>query len=404
MKGTVILVKKIIKDILILGYLLFFKFFFTIFSAMPLKNKTTFVVSFGDNAIFIYNEMLKQGFDSEIVFLYKQSCKYNFQQLENVVTNQFETFHPLKEIRSIYHLATSKFIIVDNYYGFLSSIKLKKEVECIQVWHAAGAIKKFGLQDQSTFKRSKKDIDRFNRVYNQFHKIVVGSNQMANIFIEAFNVKETQMMKTGVPRTDLFFNEPKMEEIRAKLFHDNPSLKNKTVVLYAPTFRDNQLDSQKIALDLQLMFERLGNEYVLLLRLHPAIKNNINLEEVFPGFVFDYSSYIDINELLIITDLLISDYSSVPYEFAFLERPMIFYAYDLEEYQRDRGLWETYERMVPGPIAENTLEIIELIEANSFNIQQIREFSYKWNEFSVGKSSEQLVKYLRDKSKANETN
>ncbi|WP_246483930.1 CDP-glycerol glycerophosphotransferase family protein [Heyndrickxia vini] len=371
---------------------------------MPLKNKTTFVVSFGDNAIFIYNEMLKQGFDSEIVFLYKQSCKYNFQQLENVVTNQFETFHPLKEIRSIYHLATSKFIIVDNYYGFLSSIKLKKEVECIQVWHAAGAIKKFGLQDQSTFKRSKKDIDRFNRVYNQFHKIVVGSNQMANIFIEAFNVKETQMMKTGVPRTDLFFNEPKMEEIRAKLFHDNPSLKNKTVVLYAPTFRDNQLDSQKIALDLQLMFERLGNEYVLLLRLHPAIKNNINLEEVFPGFVFDYSSYIDINELLIITDLLISDYSSVPYEFAFLERPMIFYAYDLEEYQRDRGLWETYERMVPGPIAENTLEIIELIEANSFNIQQIREFSYKWNEFSVGKSSEQLVKYLRDKSKANETN
>ncbi|PTY80826.1 CDP-glycerol--glycerophosphate glycerophosphotransferase [Heyndrickxia sporothermodurans] len=391
------------RDILIWGYLTFFKLFFIIFSTIPLKNKTTFVISFGDNALYIYDEMIKQGFSHKIVFLYKKTCKYDFGNFERAVTIPFETFHPLTEIKSIYHLATSKFIIIDNYYGFLSCIQLKKEVECIQVWHAAGAIKKFGLQDQATFLRSKKDLNRFLHVYKQFDKIVVGSEKMANIFKEAFSVSENQMLKTGVPRTDLFFNVLEMNRIRSKLLNANPFLRNKKVILYAPTFRDGQLDTHKLTLDLRLVYERLGNEYVVLLRLHPAIKNIISYEGTFPGFVFDYSSYVDINELLIITDILISDYSSVPFEFALLNRPMIFFAYDLESYQQNRGLWESYEEMVPGPVAKDTSEVIKWIKSNSVDYQKIREFSLKWNEFSHGSSSQKLVKYLCDKEINKET-
>ncbi|MGE6257441.1 CDP-glycerol glycerophosphotransferase family protein [Heyndrickxia sporothermodurans] len=397
------LVKNNIRDILIWGYLTFFKIFFYIFSVLPLKNKTTFVISFGDNAIYIYEEMMKQKVKHDVVFLYKKSCKYNLQVYDSLTSIPFESFQLINEIKSIYHLATSKIIIVDNYFGFLSSIQLKKDVECIQVWHAAGAIKKFGLQDQSISKRTQKDINRFLNVYKQFNKIVVGSNFMGNIFIQAFNVTNDELMKTGVPRTDLFFNEKKMDLIKSKLISENPNLNNKKVILYAPTFRDDQLDHYELSLDLRLLYEKLGNEYVVLLRLHPAIKSRIIFEEEYPGFVYDYSSFIDINELFLITDILISDYSSVPFEFALLERPMLFYAYDLEEYQKSRGLWEDYQKMVPGPIARTSFDVVNIIENELFDKQQIKDFSLKWNEFSNGNASEKLVKYLHDKMEKHET-
>jgi CDP-glycerol glycerophosphotransferase (TagB/SpsB family) len=97
------------------------------------------------------------------------------------------------------------------------------------------------------------------------------------------------------------------------------------VILYAPTYRDHQLDQFELKLDLEKMYQELSDEYVLLLRFHPAIKSSLENNELYSNFVYDYSSSrYDANELLLITDLLITDYSSIPYEFSLLNKPMIF--------------------------------------------------------------------------------
>ncbi|PTY81169.1 CDP-glycerol glycerophosphotransferase family protein, partial [Heyndrickxia sporothermodurans] len=207
------------------------------------------------------------------------------------------------EIRSIFHIATSRYIIIDNYFGFLSTIHFKKNVECIQLWHAVGAFKKFGLKDHTFEDRPISDKKRILKVYKQFHKIVVGSDKMAAIFMAAFNVDRKNILPTGIPRTDLFFDDMKKRTIAFDWLKDYPTLENKKIIMYAPTFRDNELKNFKLHLDLFLLQKKLGEEYAIILKLHPAISNEKNYVEKYPGFVYDFSSYKDVNKLLIITDI-----------------------------------------------------------------------------------------------------
>jgi CDP-glycerol glycerophosphotransferase (TagB/SpsB family) len=117
---------------------------------------------------------------------------------------------------------------------------------------------------------------------------------------------------------------------------------------------------------------------------------------MFPGFVFDYSdSRYHINELLLVSDLLITDYSSIPYEYSLLNKPMIFFAYDLDEYMKDRGLWDEYDEMVPGPVVKDTDGIIRRIKSMDLSLNnEVKEFSKKWNKYTFGQSSSNLIQYL----------
>lgn len=383
------------RELIITMYLLMIKGIFNLFKLFPLKNKVVFLVSFGDNSKYIFEEMTNQGIEVETVVLYKGSSKNYFLDNENIKLVPFESYNLFHFLLSIYHLATSKYIFVDNYFGILSATNFKDEVEVIQLWHASGAIKKFGLQDQSVDFRSERAKQRFQRVYNNFHKVVVGSDVMANIFKKAFNISNDRIVRTGIPRTDFFFNHELHHDIILKLVQENPDLKYKKKILYAPTYRDNELDYFKLELDLEKMYHEMKDEYVIILRLHPAIKNTVNYSELYPNFVYDYSSSnYDINELLLIANYLVTDYSSIPYEYSLLNRPMIFFAYDLEEYKAERGLWDQYESMVPGPVVKETEALITLIKDNKFNTELMKNYAVKWNKYSRGHSSESLVKYI----------
>ncbi|WP_269089186.1 CDP-glycerol glycerophosphotransferase family protein [Pradoshia eiseniae] len=368
---------------------------------MPLRDKVTFVVSFGDNVQYIYEEMRRKSIPFDVVFLCKGSSYNRFHIYEDVSLVHLVTLNPLEFMKSIYHLATSKYVMVDNYYGFLAVTNFKPEVDCVQLWHASGAIKKFGLEDSSVQFRTKRAKERFLKVYSRFHKVIVGSDSMAQYFMNAFGVKGENILRTGIPRTDFYYNQNEKERIFNQITKQNELLWNKKVILYAPTYRDRELDHFRLELDLDKMYAELSDEYVLVLRLHPAIKNVEDYNEKYPDFVLDYSSSeYDINELLIVTDLLITDYSSILYEYSLLRKPMIFYAYDLEDYQAGRGLWEDYEQHVPGPVVKTTEEIICTIQQNEFNIDEIEEFSRRWNKYSTGRSSENLVTYLFDRKPA----
>ncbi|MGP4078972.1 CDP-glycerol glycerophosphotransferase family protein [Pseudalkalibacillus sp. R45] len=368
-----------------------FKMLFTIFKQFPQKDKVTFVASFGDNIYYAANA-LSNIYDSEIIILREPSCKVPFNTINNSKVYDFESPHLIHFLKSIYHLSTSRMVLVDNYFGFLDVTDFHPDVKCVQLWHAAGAIKKFGLMDPSIHKRSSSAKRRFKNVYGRFTHIVVGSEKMVDIFKESFGAVEQKILRTGIPRTDFFFDKAKHETAVNILTNEFPIIKTKKVILYAPTFREGEFDLSDIPLDLKKMREELSDDYVVFLRLHPAV--NFNLSRRFPGFVYDVTDHHSMNHLLLITDYLITDYSSIPFEYSLLGKPMIFYAYDLKEYQKERGFWEEYNNNIPGPIATNTNDIITFILNNNFDLKKINDFAFIWNQYSNGNSSEALIEEL----------
>ena len=341
----------------------------------------------------IYQEMNKQAIDIQCIFLCNPRTFDYFKKTENA-TYLLESKNIIHTLRGIYHLATSKQIIADNYYGFLAMTTFKPVVKCTQIWHSVGAVKQFGAMDPANANRTPGAIRRFKKVYNSFDQFVIGSDMMGLIFKKAMPAPNAIFLKTGVPRTDFFFDINLHEQIRKNLYAQNPPLKDKKIILYAPTFRKNEQMEHSLHLDLEKMYSTLKDDYILLIKHHPTSKLALNLDEQWQNFIFDYSSHPNINELLIITDVLITDYSSIPMEFIFRKKKMIFYAYDLNNYQLDSGLWEDYNASVPGPSVKNTKALIDAILDEKVNHEQLDHYRKKWTQYCDGKSSEKLVEYL----------
>lgn len=383
-----------IADIIKSIYLLLFRISFMWMNRKPLQNKVVLFVTFPQNAYYLTEELKKRDPSMQIILVCNES---SFSKMEELRSEQVQLLelHRLKlYFTRIYHLATAKIIIIDNYFPFLAVTNFKKEVRCVQIWHAAGAIKSFGLEANNTTTRTTISKRRFHRVYHRFDKIVVGSEEMADIFTRAFGVPSTSFLRTGIPRTDLFFDEHKKQELRDKFYRNYPHAKGKRVVLYAPTFRDTA--SHHMPLDFERLTRVLGPEVLVLVKLHPVTKQNL----AFPSEVSDQLIQIDadedVNEWLVVTDLLVTDYSSIPFEFCLLKKPMVFYAYDLEEYIAERGIWENYEEFVPGPVVftQDQLEKVILTSDHGIDEKVVQQFCETWNLYSQGKSSEQLIDYV----------
>src|SRR5690625_4838579 len=377
------------RELAVTIYLFIFRTLFNIFKLFPRKKKTVFVASFGVNVLYTLRELEKQT-DEQAIILKSSSCKIAFKEAPNVKQLDFNPARPSDWIRSIYHLATSKTVFVDNYYGFLAVTAFRSNTTCVQLWHAAGAIKQFGLRDLSIENRSAKAYKRFKQVYQRFDHVVVGSEKMATIFKEGFGISDQQILRTGVPRTDFFFDALSKEEVGNTLEILFPIIHEKRVILYAPTYRDNELNVSNMKLDIENMYSQLREDHVLFLRLHPAV--TVEVKNTYPDFVYNVSNEYNINHLLLITDILITDYSSIPFEFALLNKPMIFFAYDIDEYADARGFWDNYDKLVPGPIVENTDDLIDVLKAGNYNMEQIETFSNEWNQYSDGNSSKRLIK------------
>ncbi|OZU88374.1 CDP-glycerol--glycerophosphate glycerophosphotransferase [Virgibacillus indicus] len=371
-------------------YLFVFRILFNMFKLFPQKKKTIGVASFGDNLFYTVNSLNNLA-DEEIIILKDPSCRYEFDSSVGSII-PFDIKQPVSFLKSIYHLATATTILVDTYFGFLAAATFRKGTTCIQLWHAGGAIKHFGLMDPSNEFRSVKAIERFQQVYNRFDYTVVGSEKMADTFRESFGLPDEKMLRTGIPRSDVLFDESVRKQSWQDLVERFPAIKGKKIILYAPTFREQQLTNYALELDIKQLYKALSDEYVLFIKLHPAVSSNISFS--YGDFVFDVSDYKDTNALLLITDLLITDYSSIPFEYALLEKPMIFFAYDLEEYRVTSGLIEDYENQMPGPVVASTEAIILAISEDRFDINRIRAFADDWNKYSNGNSSLNLSRFL----------
>jgi CDP-glycerol glycerophosphotransferase len=211
---------------------------------------------------------------------------------------------------------------------------------------------------------------------------------------------DNEMLDTGYPRNDILHdtNRDKIaEHIRKQLGIPQ----DKKTILYAPTWRDDEFYAKgqykfEMHLNLDMMKQQLGDEYVLLLRTHYFIADSIDVSAL-KGFAYNLSRYDDISELYLISDILITDYSSVFFDYANLKRPMLFFTYDLEKY-RDvlRGFYFDIEKEVPGPLLFTTEEVIDAVKNidvihGDYN-QRYQEFYHRFCEWEDGHAAEKVVK------------
>ncbi|QOV10414.1 CDP-glycerol glycerophosphotransferase family protein [Viridibacillus arvi] len=384
-----------LKEFIIYIYLFLNRIVFGLFKFSPQKNKIVFLCDFGDNARFVIRELQLRGFE-EIYVLKTSKCKDDFTDLGLLAGHvvDFHTSNIGDYLKGLYHLATGSKVLIDNYFAILSATPFREGVECIQLWHAAGAIKKFALQDPSIMFRSPSAVKRFEKVYGRMTKVIIGSDEMVPIFRSAFGMRQDQFLRFGIPRTDFYFKQEEENNARSEILKLYPQLEEKKVILYAPTFRDQQLLEQKIPLNFVEIMDSLGEDFAMVIKLHPAVAHNV--ESIAHPAIVSVANDVPISKLLFVTDYLISDYSSIPFEFALLGKPQIFYPYDLEAYEMERGFWTDYEQLVPGPVVSNDEELVYVLLHHEFNQEQVEAFSNDWNTYSDGHASERLAAYLMD--------
>lgn len=294
-----------------------------------------------------------------------------------------------------YHMATAEYILMDNTFLPMAYMRFRGNVRVIQLWHGTGTVKQFG-QDVNTGKL--KELEK--RANSRITHLIVNSESTREKYAGAFGIDSSKVLVNGLPRTDLFFDTAKKEERLREFYQQYPQLKGKKLFLYAPTFRDSQGLHPKLMLDTYAWCEKLPDDYILLLRLHPFVaeayeRDQDRKEQIDESRILQMSSYPDINTLLLVSDGLITDYSSVIFEYCLLGRPMIFFAYDLDNFTRQgRGFYEPYREYVPGPIVSSTQEIIELIETMRFDTDRINRFRDENYAYQDGKSTQRLYQRL----------
>lgn len=296
-------------------------------------------------------------------------------------------------IKTPYHLATSSYILQDNIFLPFAYIRFPKDVKVVQLWHGTGTIKKFGQSvNRGRLKRLEKSANK------TITHLVVNSEYTKKLYQEVFGISEEKVYLLGLPRTDSLFSEKKKEEDLERFYKEFPTLQGKKMILYAPTFRDHEVENPKIRVDISLLLKEIPKEYVLVLKLHPFVASAFRmetLEEGDRGRVYNMSNYRDLNTLLFASDMLITDYSSIIFEYCLLGKPMIFYAYDLDSFSdQGRGFYENYEEYVPGPVVTNTQDMISAIRKEEFDKEIMVEFKNKNYQYLDGRSCQRLYDTL----------
>ena len=337
----------------------------------------------GGNEEFIYNEMQKRGWNE----------KYNI--VLDFKANIGMRYKPAKMIKFIYNLATSDVIIVDDYYPEINKVRYSKKVSIFQVWHACGAFKTVGLE--RTDKKGAPPIN--SKVHKCYTHVPVSSRLSAFHQQEAYGIDFDKFYTVGIPRTDVFFDRDYMNRICREIYEEYPRMqKASRVILYAPTFRGES------ALDAHFPFEQIDlmqfgkmcrdTDSYLIVKMHPFVKEKISIPKEYKDYILDVSDYREVNDLLFVTDILVTDYSSVIYEFSLLRRPMLFYAFDEEEYVKDRDFYESYEETVPGDICHTFGELMDALRSRTDTAgidKRLENFIDKNFTYTDGKATQRVV-------------
>ncbi len=290
--------------------------------------------------------------------------------------------------------------------------KPRNDQKYIQCWHGT-PFKKIGC-DITCGGNATSTVEEIHKEYTsdaeKIHKFISPSDFTTEKLISAFNLeavgRQNAIIQQGYPRNDALFN--RSDEYVEKIKTEFNISQNKKVVLYCPTFRDNQCSgkgySLKIGMDFDSLYEKFGEDLIILFRAHYFIADSFDFKK-YNGFVVDASKYDDINDLYLISDILITDYSSVFFDYANLNRPMIFYLYDFKEYQSKMRDFYFGTAMLPGMTAHNQeklekalTDIINDFKKGGNGLMRystaVAMFNKRFNPLEDGHSAERTVKEI----------
>ncbi|MET1232446.1 MAG: CDP-glycerol glycerophosphotransferase family protein [Candidatus Limnocylindrales bacterium] len=299
----------------------------------------------------------------------------------------------IRGLRAAYLLATSALFVVDSHFMPIYVVRRRPGTTIVQTWHACAAIKRIGYSVLDKTFGTDEALTSLVPIHTNYSLCLAASKAAAAQYVDAFRQPaELFVTDMGIPGTDVLLRpgeERLVEAIRSR-YSIPPDMR---AILYAPTFRGDSLTRARHpeTLDLDRLAEALGEDHVLLLRLHPAVRAGLSGKSAAPGFVFDVSDYPEVNELMLASDVLVTDYSSVAFEFALLGRPMAFFAPDIREYDHERGFYFDYRSGMPGPIFETTEALAEYLRAGAFDLDRVRAFAETWFEVADGHASERFV-------------
>lgn len=304
-------------------------------------------------------------------------------------------------IRYLYTLARAKY--------WISNCKLPtyvykhKNQVYLQTWHGT-PLKRLAhdieVSKNTTFYRSemsfKEMTDTYSNDVSKYNYMVSPSSFTTEVFQSAFKIDEERLIETGYPRNDClsYSNLELIANLKAK--YNLPS--DKKIILYAPTWRDNSYSKKGYTFNLEVDFSQwqksLGDDYIILFKPHYLIVNNIDLSE-YEGFVYSIDPSDDISSLYIISDILVTDYSSVFFDFSILKRPTYFYMYDLDSYRNElRGFYIDIYKDLPGDIFEVEKDMVTAIKNEKFDYNRLEVFNQKFNNKEDGHACKRVLDVL----------
>lgn len=284
----------------------------------------------------------------------------------------------------MYHISTSKVVIVDSYCIVVSVLKHKKETKIIQIWHAISAVKKFGYQTIGKESGTNQTLAENMCMHKNYDYVLCASTITAEYFQEAFNIEKEKIKYLGLPRLDYILREDK--EKTEEIYNKYPELKKKINILYVPTFRK----FKKVKIN--DVIQRIDtNKYNLIVKLHPLDKKNYTYLQK-DGVIYDdtFKSY----DLLKMCDKVITDYSSLAMEASLLNKPLYFYIYDAKQYIEDPGLNFDFKKEKIGLYSTNSpKKIVNMLE-REYDFNVLKNFRKRYIQVESKSYAMDLAKFI----------
>lgn len=326
----------------------------------------------------VHDRMLERGLDRDFNF------GYSFRT--------GRTSSRQNALNLAWQMGKANTILIDDYFAVLKDLGDRNKQKIVQLWHAGSGFKSVGYSRFGQY--GSPNLRNAHRLYSY---AICGSQHLRDVYSEAFGIEREAVLATGLPRIDGFLREGRAEQVRTEFEGSFPDAQGKRKILLAPTFRgrgsgDAHYDYDEI--DFPTLYEACGEDSVVLFRQHHFIPEPAPIPAEFRDRLIDVASCPDTNDLLLISDVLITDYSSVIYEYSLLERPMIFFAYDLETYSATRGMHRAYEEAAPGNIATTFDELVALIREPGLSVEKTKEFVRENFDYVDTNNSDRVIDSL----------
>ncbi len=326
---------------------------------------------------------------------------YNLHSHFLLNSNTIRADYAKRVLNAVEDIATAKYVFLNEGSNAISAIPIRTETKVIQLWHGCGAFKRFGFSTADLiFGASRKE--QLKHPFNKNYSLVtVSSPEVVWAYKEAMNLPEESeiVQPTGSSRTDIFFKEDYKQKAYDNVYTLIPQAKGKKIILYAPTFRGRVARAKTPnRLNIDMFYEAFKDDYVLLFKHHPIVKKRPKIAEKFQDFAFDVTDTLSIEDLIFTSDFCISDYSSLVFEYSIFEKPLIFFAYDLDSYFDWRGFYYDYNELAPGPICKTNFEMIDYIKNidTRFDKKAVQDFKYKFMRSCDGNATQRILDRMFD--------